>query len=99
MKLDDRNQIGIVIHCYDHNTTHCVLEVMSNDVPKEVHFFYIGKTPQVNFGDRVQMNFAENKFYIFRGNSRLSFRIIPSPFPGGLLWELISDRMNNGDQK
>lgn len=94
MITDDKNQIGVVIECYDHNATHCVLEVQSNDLPKEFHYFYIPKTPEVNFGDTVQMNFAENKFYVYRGNSRLTFKIIPSTFPGSLLWELITERIN-----
>lgn len=100
MIADDQNVIGHVIECYDHNATHRVLEVQSNDEPgaKAFHFFYIPKNPEVSFGDIVQMNFAESKFYLYRGNSRLSFRIMPSPFPGSLLWELIHTRMNLEDQ-
>lgn len=101
MIADDQNIKGFVIECYDLDTSHRVMVVQSSDEPmaKEYHFFYIPKTPQVDFGDIIQMNFAKNKFYLYRGNSRLSYRIIPSPFPGSLLWELISERLNNEEPK
>jgi len=97
MKTDDKNQIGIVVECYDHNASHRILVVRSRE-NKDHHFFYIPTTHQVDFGDTIQMNFTENKFYVYRGNSRLSYRIIPHPFPGSLLWELILEHLNN-DQK
>jgi hypothetical protein len=98
--LNSENKKGIVIECYDHDESHRVLVIQSSDEPwaKEYHFFYIPKTPEVNFGDIVQMNFANSKFYVYRGSSRLSYKITPSPFPGSLLWELISEKLNSEDQ-
>lgn len=92
------NIIGHVIECYDHDESHRVLTVISNDVPKEYHFFYVPKTPSISFGDIVQMNFQESKFYVFRGISRLSYKITPQNFPGTLLLELIQERMNQEGQ-
>ena len=86
-------QYGIVVEIYNHNTSHCVLIVRSQDI-KNYYYFYIPTIPQVDFGDIIEMNFLKEKFYIFRGNPRLTFKIIPSVFPGTLLWELISERIN-----
>lgn len=90
--------IGHVIDCYDHDESHRVLEVISNDCPKAYHFFFLPKTPDISFGDIVQMNFGESKFYVYRGNSRLRYRISPKQFPGTLLLELIQERLNQDDQ-
>lgn len=94
MKTDDKNQIGIVVEVYDHDASHCVLEVQLNDSPGEYRFFFISKFPQIDFGDTIQMNFAEDKYSVLRGNSKLTFKIIPLEFPGSLLMELITERMN-----
>ena len=94
MKSDDKNLTGIVINCYDHDAEHRILTVLSNDLPLIRHFFFIPTTPQVDFGDIVQMNFAEEKYYVYRGNSRLSYKIIPLTFPGSLLIELINEHLN-----
>jgi hypothetical protein len=93
MTTNNQNVIGIVIEAFDHNK-HSVVTVQSNDSPKAYHFFYIAATPEVNFGDTVEMNFAEGKFYVYRGNARLTFRITPETFPGTLLMELITDHLN-----
>jgi len=98
MKTDDNNIIGHVTECYNHDESHRVLEVISNDSPKEYHFFYIHKTPDIEFGDIIQMNFEKQQFYLYKGNSRLSYRIIPQPFPGTLLMELIQEKMNQSPQ-
>jgi len=92
--IADNNIIGHVIECYDHDETHRVLEVIINDSPKTYNFFYVPKFPDINFGDIVQMNFETQQFHVFRGNSRLSYSIIPQVFPGTLLWELILGRIN-----
>lgn len=96
MITDDKNQVGFVIECYDHDALHRVLVVQSNDEPgaKEFQFFYIPKSPQVDFGDTIQMNFAEENFFVSRGNSKLTYRIHPCVFPNTLLLELIAERMN-----
>ena len=94
MIANNENIIGHVTECYDHNVSHRILEVISNDSPKAYHFFYIPKTPDINFGDIVQMNFEKQQFYLYKGNSRLSYRILPQVFPGTLLLELIQERMN-----
>ena len=84
---------GIVIECYDHDS-HRVVVAQTNDAPGEYSFFYIPQTPEVNFGDIIQLNPAEGEFYVYRGNGRLTFKINPTAFPGGLLWELISERLS-----
>ena len=93
MKTDDKNQIGVIVECYDYDATHRVLVARSQEV-KNYHFFYIPKSPQVDFGDTIQMNFVEEKFHIRRGNSKLTYKITPLVFPASLLWELITERMN-----
>lgn len=93
MKTADKNEIGVVVECYDHDAMHRVLIVRSQDVANS-HFFYTTKIPQVDFRDRIQMNFAEGKLYVRRGNSKLIFKVIPLEFPGTLLWELIAERTN-----
>jgi hypothetical protein len=98
MKTDDNNIIGHVTECYNHDENHCVLTVIVNDNPWSYHFFYIPKTPDVNFGDIIQMNFEKQQFYVFKGNSRLSYKISPQVFPGTLLVELIQERMNQPPQ-
>jgi len=67
-----------------------------NDEPeaKEFLYFYLPKTPNIDFGDHIQINLAEDRIYVVKGNSRLSYRIIPSTFPNTLLWELMTERMN-----
>lgn len=94
MKTDDKNQIGIVVECYDHDAQHRILVVQSNDSPKLYQFFYISQSPQVDFGDTIQMNFEREKFHLRRGNSKLTYSITPLIFPGSLLMELITERMN-----
>ena len=94
MITDDKVQIGIVINCYDHDGLHRILEVLTNDSPEVYIFFFISTTPHVDFGDKIQMNFAKDKYFVCRGNSRLTYRITPLEFPGTLLFELISERMN-----
>lgn len=93
MKTDDKNQTGIVVEAYDHDSRHRILVVRSRET-KTHHFFYISKITPVDFGDTIQMNFPENKFHIHRGNSKLTYSIFPLTFPGSLLWELITERMN-----
>lgn len=95
MTTDDTNIIGFVTDCYDHDEKHRVLEVQSNDQPgaKVYHFFFIPRVPEVDFGDRIQMNFDKGEFYVYRGNSRLTFKINPEAFPGTLLIELMQQRL------
>lgn len=95
MKTDDNNQIGFVVEAYDHDDQHRVLVVQSNDLPTVYHFFFISKYPTIDFGDEVQMNIAEDKYSVRRGNSKLTFKITPLVFPGSLLMELIVERMNS----
>lgn len=94
----DNYIIGHVTECYDYDESHRIMEVISNDCPKAYHFFYIPKTPDICFGDIVQMNFEKQQFHLYRGNSRLSYRILPQTFPGTLLLELIQEKMNREGQ-
>lgn len=94
MKTDDKNEIGMVVECYDHDASHRILIVQVDDSPEMYQFFYTSKTPEIDFGDIIQMNFVEEKFYVRRGNSKLIFKITPLVFPGTLLMELIIERMN-----
>jgi hypothetical protein len=86
--------IGHVTECYDHDDSHRIVEVIANDCPKDYRFFYVPKTPDICFGDIVQMNFEAGEFFLFRGNSRFRYRINPEQFPGTLLLELIQQRIN-----
>lgn len=92
MKTDDKNQ-GIVVECYNHDASHRVLEVYSQET-RSYFFFYVSMFPQIDFGDIILMNPAEDKFYVLRGNSKLTYKITPLAFPDTLLMELISERMN-----
>ena len=91
--ITDNTQIGIVVECFDPNASHRVLIARSRET-KSYTYFYIPRIPVVDFGDTIQMNIAENKYYIRRGNSKLIFKITPLDFPGTLLMELISERLN-----
>lgn len=93
MEIDDKNQLGIVVEVYDHDALHRILVVRSQELPN-YHFFYILKYPPVDFGDTIQMNFPDSKFHVRRGNSRLIYKITPLAFPSTLLWELITERIN-----
>jgi len=95
MKTNDKNEKrGIVVEIYDHNTAHRVLVVQLDDSPNAHYFSYIPKVPDVNFGDILGMNFIKNRFYVYRGSPRLKYKITPVAFPGTLLMELITERMN-----
>lgn len=94
MKTNDKNEIGVVIEVYDHNASHRVLVVQLDDSPNAHYFSYIPKVPDVNFGDFIEMNFTENRFYVYHGSPRLKYKITPAAFPGTLLMELITERMN-----
>jgi len=98
MIIGNKEQTGVVVEAYDHDTRHRVLVVRSRE-SREHHFFYISRVTPVDFGDILKMNFQKNEFHIRRGNSKLTYKINPLVFPGHLLWELISDYTNNGDQK
>ena len=93
MKTDGKDQIGIAVEIYNHDASHRILVVRSQDAPM-YHFFYLGMSPIIDFGDEMLMNPAEDKYAVRRGNSKLTFRIIPLVFPGRLLMELIAERMN-----
>lgn len=93
MITDDKVQIGIVIECYNHDSSHRILVVRSKDVPN-YHFFYLAMSPIIDFGDEIQMNPAEDKYSVRRGNSKLTFKLTPLVFPGSLLMELITERMS-----
>lgn len=92
MKTDDKNQIGIVIESYNHSPQHRVLTVQADD--KNYFFFYVPEHPAIEFGDTLLMNFYADKYLLRRGNDRLTYTIHPLPFPGDLLLELISGRLN-----
>ena len=89
----DKIQIGIVVDCYDHSESHRILVVRSRET-SDRHFFYIPRDPDVSFGEIIEMNFTKNKLHVYRGNSRLSYLITPTIFPGSLLWELIQEQFN-----
>lgn len=93
MKTNSKYEVGIVVEIYDHDSTHRIMTVRSKDVLNH-HFFYLGMTPIIDFGDEVEMNFEKEEYSVCRGNSKLTYKINLLPFPGSLLWELISERMN-----
>jgi len=85
--------IGIVIESYLRGENQ-VVTVYCNEM-RIRHYFFLPKHPDVNFGDTFLMNFHTEKYWIHYGNPHLTYRIFPLEFPGTLLWELISDIMNN----
>ena len=93
MNPDNTNQIGIVIESYNHDALHRVVIVQLCE-GKNYFFFYVPEHPTIEFGDILLMNFYTEKHKLRRGNDRLTYSIHPLVFPGTLLLELISERMN-----
>ena len=63
------------------------------------HFFYLPPSPDVSLGDIILMNFNPQAFFIHHGNPHLTYKITPLVFPDTLLYELISERITNEEQK
>lgn len=63
------------------------------------HFLYLPPSPDVSFGDTILMNFNPQRFFIHHGNPHLTYKITPLIFPETLLYELISERISNEEQK
>ena len=93
MENNNKNQPGIVIESYNDTPDHRIIIVQTPDDFKSVYFFYIQEYPKVDFGDVLLMNFADDAFFIYHGNPRLRYKIIPLPFPGSLLLELIAEQL------
>ncbi len=91
---DTKEQLGIVIESYNHNDIHRVVVVKLPGEDKNYFFFYVSEHPRVEFGDTIEMNFYSDEYYICRGNDRLTFKLTPLVFPDTLLYELITERMN-----
>lgn len=94
MKSEGTQQKGIVVESYNHDPLHRVVTVCLQDNIKSYFFFFVPEVPAVELGDIFLMNFYADKYYIRRGNDRLTFKITPTIFPGDLLLELISERLN-----
>lgn len=94
MITDDKDHIGIVIESYNHDPLHRVVTVQLPE-GNNYFFFYVQEHSGIEFGDTLLMNFYLDKFHLRRGNDRLTYKITPLPFPGDLLLELISERMNS----
>lgn len=92
MIVEPKN-IGVVVECYHHTRFNRVMIVRSREC-KNHFFFYIPLYPPVDFGDKIQMNFEADTFYICRGNSKLTYKITPLIFPNTLLLELINERLS-----
>jgi len=98
MKTDkDNMQKSIVIECYRYNVHHDVVIAIHNDDPLSIFYYYVPKYPSITFGDTLLYDSAEDKHYVSHGNPHLIYRMRPKPFPNCLLWELITERPNNGD--
>ena len=93
IELENKNQIGIVVESYNPDPQHRVVVVQLCGA-KSYFFFYVPEHPAVEFGDVLLMNFYSEKYKICRGNDRLTYSIHPLTFPGDLLLELISERLN-----
>jgi len=93
MNPNNVNQIGIVVESYNPDAQHRVVVVQLCE-GKNYFFFYVPEHPAVEFGDIFLMNFYAEKYKLCRGNDRLTYSIHPLTFPGNLLLELISERMN-----
>lgn len=88
------DEIYIVVECYDHDATHRVVVAHASTVHKVYLFFYVGLHPEISFGDTLLVNLSDEEFYVCRGNGKLTFKITPLIFPGTLLFELLSERLN-----
>jgi hypothetical protein len=90
--ITDEPIIGEVIESYSYGENQVVT---IHDLGMEMyHFFFLPKHPNINFGDTVLMSFHSEKYWVHHGNPHLTYRIFPLVFPGCLLLELISERMN-----
>jgi len=98
MKSKGKTETRIVVECYNHDESHCVVVVRSRYIPS-FSFFYIPTIPSIDFGDTIEMNFKKEEFYVHRGNSRLTFKITPQEFPKTLLWELITGHMGLNEEQ
>jgi len=94
VKTDDKNQVGIVVECYNHDKTHQVLVVRLKGDTRNHHFLFIPDTPAIDFGDTIHLNPAEGNYSVCRGNSKLTYKIIPQVFPGTLLMEVVQEYLN-----
>lgn len=83
---------GIVIESYTHDINQVVI-AREPDI-KMLHFLYLPRHPDINFGDTIIINFHTSQYWVHHGNPHLTYRIFPITFPGTLLLELISDQMN-----
>ena len=93
MNPDDKQQVGIVVESYNHDPLHRVIVAQLREA-KSYFFFYVPESPSVEFGDILLMNFYHDRYILRRGNDRLTYTIHSLVFPGDLLLELISERMN-----
>ena len=93
MKMKSTNITGVVVECYHHDSQHRVMVIRQRDA-KIHHFFFVSNTPLIDFGDPIQMNYQTEKFFIRKGNSCLTYRIIPLIFPDTLLLELLLEYIN-----
>jgi len=87
--------IGFVVESYRHDQHQIVVANSPVGDHPNLFFFYFPKHPDINFGDTILMDFGQDEFRIHYGNPRLTYRISPQPFPGTLLLELISERLNS----
>ena len=96
MNNTEPTQEGIVIEAYDHDRNQVVTAY--GPTPGHYQFFYLPPHPAINFGDTILMNFNNQKLFVHHGNPHLTYRISPIVFPGTLLYELITERIQE-DQK
>ena len=61
------------------------------------HFFFLPSTPDVDFGDLLQMDFNPQSYFVHHGNPHLTYKITPLVFPETLLYELIIERVGPGN--
>jgi len=92
--IRSNDEIFIVVECLAYDATHRIVTAHSSAIHKNYLFLYVGLHPEIDFGDTLLANLANEEFYVCRGNGKLTFKITPLIFPGTLLFELLSERLN-----
>lgn len=93
MTPTDQIATGIVVEAYNHDESHRILTVRLCEF-KCHFFFYVKRDLGISFGDTIKINLPKEKFAVIRKPVEQSFEFECLPFPGTLLLELISERIN-----
>ena len=94
-KLTSRK--AIVIESYDYSITRVVVTARYC-CNEEYVFMFLPYNPSIFLGDIIEVDYDITgkmcSIYLFRGNSKLRYRLQPDDFPPGILQHLIEDRLS-----